>query len=115
MDGLRVVSVVADPAVYAQAYDVVANATLTEIRASTTGPSTQQTALPQDLVGPSRLVVGPTQRGILKDVLQPGIYYVNPRLMKVMREQAEVFGCLLGDLSPGDIGTQSLGVTKSRA
>lgn len=62
---------------------VVANATLTEIRANTTGPSTQQTALPQELVGPSRLVVGPTQRGILKDVLQPGIYYVNPRMMKV--------------------------------
>jgi hypothetical protein len=62
---------------------VVANATLTEIRASTTGPATQQSALPPDLVGPSRLVVGPTQRGILKDVLQPGIYYVNPRLMKV--------------------------------
>lgn len=31
----------------------------------------------------SRLVTGPTQRGILKNVLQPGIYYLNPRLMKV--------------------------------
>jgi hypothetical protein len=31
----------------------------------------------------SRLVVGPTQRGILKDVLQPGIYYLNPRMVKV--------------------------------
>jgi hypothetical protein len=58
---------------------VVANATLTEIRASTSAPADgdQQADLP------SRLVVGPTQRGILKDVLQPGIYYVNPRLMKV--------------------------------
>src|SRR2546430_787509 len=31
----------------------------------------------------SRLVTGPKQRGILKDVLQPGIYYLNPRLVKV--------------------------------
>ena len=31
----------------------------------------------------TRLVTGPTQRGILKNVLQPGIYYLNPRLMKV--------------------------------
>ena len=31
----------------------------------------------------SRLAVGPTQRGILKDVLQPGIYYLNPRMEKV--------------------------------
>jgi hypothetical protein len=59
-----------------------ASATLTQIRASTSGPATQ----PGDaerFTGPSRLVVGPTQRGILKDVLQPGIYYLNPRLMKV--------------------------------
>ena len=32
---------------------------------------------------PSRLAVGEQQRGILKDVLQPGIYYLNPRLYKV--------------------------------
>jgi SPFH domain / Band 7 family len=31
----------------------------------------------------SRLVVGEEQRGILRDVLQPGIYYLNPRLYKV--------------------------------
>jgi hypothetical protein len=62
---------------------VVANATLTEIRASTTVPATQDVDTTQDSAAPSRLVVGPTQRGILKDVLQPGIYYVNPRLMKV--------------------------------
>ena len=31
----------------------------------------------------TRLVAGANQRGILKDVLQPGIYYLNPRLMKV--------------------------------
>jgi regulator of protease activity HflC (stomatin/prohibitin superfamily) len=32
---------------------------------------------------PSRIVVGPTQRGVLRDVLQPGIYYLNPRMVKV--------------------------------
>jgi hypothetical protein len=31
----------------------------------------------------ARIVVGPTQRGVLKNVLQPGIYYLNPRLLKV--------------------------------
>ncbi|HVT90767.1 MAG TPA: SPFH domain-containing protein [Tepidisphaeraceae bacterium] len=56
----------------------VTTATLTQIRASTTGPATQM-----DTAAPSRLVVGATQRGILKDVLQPGIYYLNPRLVKV--------------------------------
>jgi regulator of protease activity HflC (stomatin/prohibitin superfamily) len=40
-----------------------------------TAPSTQATV--------SRLVTGPKQRGILRDVLQPGIYYLNPRLVKV--------------------------------
>jgi hypothetical protein len=38
---------------------------------------------PSDDTEPSRLVVGPNQRGILKDVLQPGIYYLNPRMVKV--------------------------------
>ena len=33
---------------------------------------------------PTRLVVGANQRGILKDVLQPGIYYLNPRMVKVI-------------------------------
>ena len=42
----------------------------------TTAPTTQAGAL-------TRLVAGPNQRGILKDVLQPGIYYLNPRLVKV--------------------------------
>lgn len=32
---------------------------------------------------PSRLVSSPNQRGILTEVLQPGIYYLNPRLVKV--------------------------------
>jgi regulator of protease activity HflC (stomatin/prohibitin superfamily) len=44
---------------------------------STAPASTQPTS------APARLVSGPTQRGILRSVLQPGIYYLNPRLMKV--------------------------------
>jgi len=40
-------------------------------------PSTRPTTMP------TRLVVGPNQRGILKDVLQPGIYYLNPKMVKV--------------------------------
>jgi hypothetical protein len=31
----------------------------------------------------SRIVTDNTQRGILRDVLQPGIYYLNPRMVKV--------------------------------
>jgi len=42
-----------------------------------TNPSTQP------LAPPSRIVTGATQRGILRNVLQPGIYYVNPRAMNV--------------------------------
>jgi regulator of protease activity HflC (stomatin/prohibitin superfamily) len=60
----------------------VSSATLTQIRASTAGPATQPTQA-HDPAAPSRLVVGTTQRGILTDVLQPGIYYLNPRMMKV--------------------------------
>jgi regulator of protease activity HflC (stomatin/prohibitin superfamily) len=56
--------------------------TLTEIREKTVGPTTQLAAtIPHSV--PSRLIAGATQRGVLKDVLQPGIYYINPRLMKV--------------------------------
>jgi regulator of protease activity HflC (stomatin/prohibitin superfamily) len=56
--------------------------TLTEIRDSTLGPSTQPGGVTTSHA-PSRLIAGATQRGVLKDVLQPGIYYVNPRLVKV--------------------------------
>ena len=56
--------------------------TLTEIRAQTYGPSTQPDA-PATHQAPSRLIAGNTQRGVLKNVLQPGIYYINPRLLKV--------------------------------
>jgi hypothetical protein len=42
----------------------------------TTGPASQPAGL-------NRVVVGPTQRGVLRDVLQPGIYYLNPRMVKV--------------------------------
>jgi len=54
----------------------VSSATLTEMSAAATQASSPAAA-------PSRLVVGSLQRGILKDVLQPGIYYLNPRMMKV--------------------------------
>jgi hypothetical protein len=43
-------------------------------------PSTQPV---QDDTTTSRLVLQPNQRGILQDVLQPGIYYLNPRMVKV--------------------------------
>ena len=65
-------------------------ATLTEIQQSTSGPATREAEQPATApatdtrtAAPSRLVLGETQRGILKDVLQPGIYYLNPRLYKV--------------------------------
>jgi hypothetical protein len=58
--------------------------TLSEIRERTTGPTTQAGGAPVTTShAPSRLIAGATQRGVLKDVLQPGIYYVNPRLLKV--------------------------------
>lgn len=56
----------------------VTSATLTAIKESTTAPTAGA-----NTAAPSRLVVGPNQRGILKDVLQPGIYYLNPRSVKV--------------------------------
>ena len=59
------------------------SATLTEIRAQTSGPTTQFSDNPTTSAVPSRLVTGANQRGILKNVLQPGIYYLNPRLTKV--------------------------------
>jgi SPFH domain / Band 7 family len=61
----------------------VTSATLTEIRAGTSGPATPEAAQVPSRQAPSRLVVGETQRGILRDVLQPGIYYLNPRLYQV--------------------------------
>jgi len=49
----------------------VASASLTQVSDTTT---TQPT---------TRLVVGRTERGILAKVLQPGIYYLNPKIVKV--------------------------------
>src|SRR6185437_8836423 len=43
-------------------------------RVPSTNPSTQPASQEE-----GRLVVGPTHRGILRDVLQSGIYYLNPR------------------------------------
>lgn len=48
----------------------------------TTAPTTTPTTRPAS-TSSSRVVVGATQRGVLKDVLQPGIYYLHPRLVKV--------------------------------
>jgi hypothetical protein len=44
---------------------------------SSTEPSTQPIA------PPSRIVTGANQRGILRNVLQPGVYYINPRMENV--------------------------------
>ena len=54
----------------------VQNVPLAVERPATTGPSTRPD-------GQDRIVTGATQRGVLKDVLQPGIYYLNPRMVKV--------------------------------
>jgi hypothetical protein len=62
----------------------VVSATLTEIAAVTTAPSTNPAHQPAaDKQIPTRLVMGENQRGVLRDVLQPGIYYLNPRQYKV--------------------------------
>jgi regulator of protease activity HflC (stomatin/prohibitin superfamily) len=61
----------------------ITSVTLTEIRDSTVGPSTQPAVSATTHDTPSRLIAGATQRGVLKEVLQPGIYYLNPRLVKV--------------------------------
>lgn len=60
----------------------VVSATLTEIAARTTAPTTNPSQSAGQKV-PTRLVMGENQRGVLRDVLQPGIYYLNPRLYKV--------------------------------
>jgi regulator of protease activity HflC (stomatin/prohibitin superfamily) len=61
----------------------VVSATLTEIVESTTAPTTQERPGADSARVPSRLVVGENQRGVLRDVLQPGIYYLNPRMYRV--------------------------------
>lgn len=75
---------------FGQSTEVV-SATLTEIVQSTTAPATQEAAKaggpapsePAHARIPSRLIVGENQRGVLRDVLQPGIYYLNPRMYKI--------------------------------
>ena len=60
--------------------------TLSEIRSRTTGPATRAAAATMPVsvpASPSRLVVNADERGVLNRVFQPGIYYINPRLMKV--------------------------------
>lgn len=58
----------------------VSSATLSEIRSATTNAATRPAGIQPP---PTRLVVGQAQRGILRDVLQPGIYYLNPKMVKV--------------------------------
>jgi hypothetical protein len=55
---------------------IVSSASLTEIRSAASKPVADSPA-------PTRLVVGQTQRGILNRVLQPGIYYLNPKMVNV--------------------------------
>jgi hypothetical protein len=49
---------------------------------STATPSTNATTLPAGTMS-DRLVSGNSQRGVLHDVLQPGIYYLNPKMVQV--------------------------------
>jgi hypothetical protein len=62
---------------------VVESAPLTTAPVVTTAGNTGPATAPAVRPVPSRIVVGATQRGVLRDVLQPGIYYLNPRLVKV--------------------------------
>ena len=55
-------------------------AAATRPRPATTAPAAAPASRPD---GQARVVTGPTQRGVLRDVLQPGIYYLNPRMAKV--------------------------------
>jgi hypothetical protein len=68
-------------------HDITSAALTAVTPAPTTGQSgaATQPATPFDQLAaaPTRLALGPNQRGILTDVLQPGIYYLNPRLAKV--------------------------------
>jgi regulator of protease activity HflC (stomatin/prohibitin superfamily) len=60
--------------------------TLSEIRSKTSGPATRLAAATSPVslpASPSRLVVNLDERGVRARVLQPGIYYFNPRLNKV--------------------------------
>ena len=59
------------------------SAPLTESPASPSAPGAPPPAAVPALHGAGRLVMGEQHRGILRDVLQPGIYYLNPRLYKV--------------------------------
>jgi hypothetical protein len=52
----------------------VDSASLTPVREPTSNPAT---------TAATRLVVGQKQRGILNRVIQPGIYYLNPKIVKV--------------------------------
>jgi regulator of protease activity HflC (stomatin/prohibitin superfamily) len=59
------------------ATDDVVSTPITAASSPATAPSTQPIA------PPSRIVTGANQRGILRNVLQPGVYYINPRMENV--------------------------------
>lgn len=65
------------------ASDSIVSSPLTIETTAATAPATLPATGPATRTAPSRVVVGATARGVLKDVLQPGIYYLNPRLAKV--------------------------------
>ena len=61
----------------------VASAPLSVEAVPATGPATTAPVTPATRSTDSRIVAGATQRGVLRVVLQPGIYYLNPRMAKV--------------------------------
>jgi hypothetical protein len=63
---------------------------VTSASLSGAAPATLPTTIPSSTSpnstppgGLNQVVVGATQRGVLRDVLQPGIYYLHPRMVKV--------------------------------
>jgi hypothetical protein len=78
----RLVGDVAD--VVSAPITAVRNASQSSIgRTATADATTEPATQPFDPNARTHLVIGPNQRGILQDVLQPGIYYVNPRMVKI--------------------------------
>ena len=56
---------------------------MTPLATAPTVPTSAPATAPATRPAPPRVVAGATQRGVLQDVLQPGIYYLNPRMAKV--------------------------------
>jgi SPFH domain / Band 7 family len=71
------------PDVVSAPITAVRNASQSSIGRTATADTTEPATEPFDPNARTHLVVGPNQRGVLQDVLQPGIYYVNPRMVKI--------------------------------